>query len=376
MILKYNFKFLQQTLLIMHSLLTGTFMLEWCICCKIWLDVRKTNSHLQLVKHQKRQFREVVRSSSPVRLKVGLDKTLDSFGPALKGLQRWPPEEMTSRGPFQPVSAWSGGSHQNLPKIPTEPHVQDQMSAWRHPCCGVSSTNIATATFWWKQSQSFPEVNTWSSWHKRSERIKPPGVQSVSPWPVYSFPTTSRLYRVWVIQLSPPYRHKYSAGDPATSKDLQALPTSSPSKLWSKPISISKGQFHSHNNTKLSWFQLSGPMFTFFAKSTLRSFWEGGGQVWQKMLCLHLPGHMANIYKDHHLVAYRHDTICFVSATLITNKVVVTKHYNDSHIHPLSKLGTYINKDRQVSKMLICPSLNRHWPLSSSFLPHPFLHLP
>lgn len=69
---------------------------------------------------------------------------------------------------------------------------------------------------------------------------------------------------------------------------------------------------------------------------------------------------MANIYKDHHLVAYRHDTICFVSATLITNKVVVTKHYNDSHIHPLSKLGTYINKDRQVSKMLICPSLNRH----------------
>lgn len=49
--------------------------------------------------------------------------------------------------------------------------------------------------------------------------------------------------------------------------------------------------------------------------------------VFYKKYCLRLPRHVANTYKDHHLVAYREDTICHISASLMTNKVVVTTYY-------------------------------------------------
>lgn len=93
----------------------------------------------------------------------------------------------------------------------------------------------------------FPRVTMQSSWNNRSECIKAPGVESVSPQPLYLSPVAFRPYRGGV-QLVEPSRpalahfswhcHPRRAEPSVQMKDRSRSPASSPFKPLPKAISL------------------------------------------------------------------------------------------------------------------------------------------
>lgn len=137
-------------------------------------------------------------SPSSERLKIGLGKALNNlnpFGPALKGLK---PDDLWRFFPTY-ISLWSGRPRQNLPKIHTGTSCWSTNMSMEAPLLGGFQYKYCHGYFLIKTNSvllvCFPKITMQSGWSKKSECIKPPGVESVNPQPLYSSPTASRPYR-------------------------------------------------------------------------------------------------------------------------------------------------------------------------------------
>lgn len=186
--------------------------------------------------------------------------------PTSREAQNWTGQE----GPEQPelilpcsARAWTGdlwscfptcislrprGPHHNLPKIHTAPQVWVQTSARRHPCWGVSNTNIAMVTFWlktnWVLLVCFPRVTMQASQNKRF------WMHSISRCFLWTYnhcmhPTRPCKGAVRMAEPSRPapahfrclWHSKWAEPD-LQMKDGSRSPVSSPFKHWPKAISL------------------------------------------------------------------------------------------------------------------------------------------